>query len=62
MILGADPKGTKDLSKTIRGTQGFGGTSLEEILNTRTISAVKAVKFYLEFCQCMWTKSLQQDR
>jgi dUTP pyrophosphatase len=45
------PKETKDLSETIRGSQGFGSTSLEEILNTKTISTVKAIKFHLEFCQ-----------
>jgi hypothetical protein len=35
---------------------------LEEILNTKTISTVKAIKFHLEFCQHVWTKALQDDR
>jgi hypothetical protein len=48
-ILGAIPKEMKNLSKTIRGSQGFGSTGLEEILNMKTISAVKAIKFHPEF-------------
>jgi hypothetical protein len=52
-ILRADPKKIKDLSKMIRGSQGFGSTSLEGILNIRTISAIKVIKFHPEFCQCV---------
>jgi dUTP pyrophosphatase len=50
-ILRAIPMKTKDLLETIRGSQGFGSTGLEEILNTRTISLIKAIKFHPEFCQ-----------
>jgi hypothetical protein len=39
-ILRAIPEEMKDLSKIIRDFQGFGWTSLEEILNTRNIFAV----------------------
>jgi dUTP pyrophosphatase len=49
--LRAVPEETKDLSETIRGSQGFGSTGLEEILNTKTIATVKAIKFHPEFCQ-----------
>jgi hypothetical protein len=42
---------TKDLSETIRGSQGFGSTGLEEILNTKIISSIKAIKFHPEFCR-----------
>jgi hypothetical protein len=61
-ILRAVPKETKDLSETIRGSQGFGSTGLEEILNMRTISTVKAIKFHPEFCQRVRTKALQDDK
>jgi hypothetical protein len=44
-----------------RGSQGFGSTGLEEILNTRIISAVKAMKFHPEFCQRVRTKVLQDN-
>jgi dUTP pyrophosphatase len=50
-ILRAVPEKTKDLSEMIRGSQGFGSGGLEEILNTRIISIVKAIKFHPEFCQ-----------
>jgi dUTP pyrophosphatase len=50
-ILRADPKKTKDLSEMIRGDPGFGSTGLEEILNTRIISSINAIKFHSEFCQ-----------
>jgi hypothetical protein len=53
---------TKDLTETIRGSQGFSSTGLEEILNTRIISSIKAIKFHPEFCQRVRTKSLQDDR
>jgi hypothetical protein len=46
----ADPKEIKDLSEMIRGDEGFGSPGLEEILNTRTISTVKAIKFHPYFC------------
>jgi dUTP pyrophosphatase len=49
-ILRAIPEETKNLSEMIRGSQGFGSTGLEGILNTKTISAVKAIKFHPEFC------------
>jgi hypothetical protein len=49
-ILTAIPEETKNLSETIRGSQGFGSTSLEEILSTRLISTVKAIKFLPEIC------------
>jgi hypothetical protein len=52
----------KDLSETIRGSQGFGSTGLEEILNTIIISTVKVIKFHPEFCQQVRTKALQDDR
>jgi hypothetical protein len=61
-ILRAIPEEMKDLSKPIRGSQGFSTTSLEEILSTKTVFAVKAIKFYPEFCQCVRTKALQDDR
>jgi dUTP pyrophosphatase len=61
-ILRAVPEETKDLSETIRGSQGFGSTGLEEILNARIISAVKAMKFHPEFCQRVHTKALQDDK
>jgi dUTP pyrophosphatase len=61
-ILKAVPKETKDLSETIRGSQGFRSTGLEEILNTRIISTVKAIKFHPEFFQKVRTKPLQDDR
>jgi dUTP pyrophosphatase len=48
-ILRAVPKETKDLSEMIRGSQGFGSTGLEEILNMKTIFTIKAIKFHLEF-------------
>jgi hypothetical protein len=48
-ILRANPRKTKDLSKIIRGSQGFGSTSLEEIPNMRNISSVKAIKFNQKF-------------
>jgi hypothetical protein len=57
-ILRAVPKETQNLSEMIRGSQGFGLTGLEEILNTRTISSIKAIKFHPEFCQRVRTKSL----
>jgi dUTP pyrophosphatase len=57
-ILKAVPEETKNLSAMIRGSQGFGSTGLEEILNTRTISSIKAIKFHPEFCQRVRTKSL----
>jgi hypothetical protein len=60
-ILKADPEGMKDLSETIRGSHRFGSTSIEEILNTRIISAVKGIKFHLGFCQRVRTKALQDD-
>jgi hypothetical protein len=50
-ILGIIPEGTKDLSEMTRGSQGFGATGLEEILNARIISTVKAIKFHPEFYQ-----------
>jgi hypothetical protein len=56
------PEEIKDLSETIRGSQSFGSTSLEDILNTRMISTIKAIKFHPEFCQQVQTKSLQDDR
>jgi hypothetical protein len=49
-ILRAIPEETKDLSETIRGSQGFGSTGLEEIPNTRIISAIQEIKFHPEFC------------
>jgi dUTP pyrophosphatase len=49
-ILRAVPEEMKDLSETIRGSQKFGSTGLEEILNMRIISAVQAIKFLPEFC------------
>jgi hypothetical protein len=61
-ILRADPKETKDLSEMIRDASGFSSTGLEEILNMRIISTVKAIKFHLEFYQRVCTKSLQDDR
>jgi hypothetical protein len=61
-ILRAVPEEMKDLSETIRGSQGFGLTSLEEILNTKIISTVKAIKFHPEFCQQVRTKALQDDQ
>jgi hypothetical protein len=61
-ILRAIPKVTKDLSETIRYSQGFSSTSLEEILNTRTISSIRVIKFHPEFCQRVRTKSLQDNR
>jgi hypothetical protein len=61
-VLRAVLKGTKDLLETIRGFQGFGSTGLEGILNTRTISTVKAIKFHPEFSQNVRTKALQDDR
>jgi dUTP pyrophosphatase len=61
-ILRTVPEETKNLSETIRESQGFGSTGLEEILNTRTISSIKAIKFHPEFCQRVRTKSLQDDR
>jgi hypothetical protein len=50
-ILRAVPKETRDLSEMTRGSQGFGSTSIEEILNTKIISTVKAIKFHPELCQ-----------
>jgi hypothetical protein len=61
-ILRAVLEETKDLSETIRGSQGFGSTGLEEILNTRTIATVKAIKFHPKFCQRVRTKAPQDDR
>jgi hypothetical protein len=61
-ILKVIAEETKDLSEMIRGSQGFGSTSIEEILNTRIITSVKAIKFYSEFCQRVRTKALQDDR
>jgi hypothetical protein len=52
-ILGANPKETKDLSEMIRGSQGFGSTGFKEILNTRNLFSVKAIKFNSKFCQCV---------
>jgi dUTP pyrophosphatase len=49
-ILRAVLEETKDLSETIRGSQGFGSTGLEEIPNTRIISAIQEIKFHPEFC------------
>jgi hypothetical protein len=49
----------KNLLEMIKGSQQFGSTGLEEILNTRIISAVKAIKFYSEFCQYLRMKALQ---
>jgi hypothetical protein len=49
--LRAVPEKTKDLSETMRGSQGFGSKGLKEILNTRTILTIKAIKFHPEFCQ-----------
>jgi hypothetical protein len=43
-------------------SQGFGATGLEEILNTRTISTVKSIKFHPEFCQCVKIKAPQDDQ
>jgi hypothetical protein len=60
-ILKGDPKEIKDLSKTRRGTQGYGSTGLEGILNTKNISTVKAIKFHLKFCQHVKNKALQDD-
>jgi hypothetical protein len=60
-ILGAIPEETKNSSEMIRGSQGFSSTGLKEILNMKTISAVKAIKFYPGFCQRVCTKSLQDD-
>jgi hypothetical protein len=39
----------QDLSEMIKGFQGFGPTGLEEILNTKTISTVNAIKFHPGF-------------
>jgi hypothetical protein len=61
-ILKAIPKETKDLSETIRDSQGFGSTGFEEILNTKTISAATAIKFYPEFCQKVGNKALQDNQ
>jgi dUTP pyrophosphatase len=61
-ILRAIPEEIKDLSEMIRGSQEFGSTGLEEILSTKTISAVKAIKFHLEFCQRVQTKAFQDNR
>jgi hypothetical protein len=60
-ILKAILEETKDLSEMIRGSQGFGSTGLEEILNTKTIFTVKAIKFHSEFCQRVRTKAFQDD-
>jgi hypothetical protein len=61
-ILTAISEEMKDLSEMIRGSQGFGSTGLEEILNTETISTVKIIKFHSEFCQHVRTKALQRDQ
>jgi hypothetical protein len=45
----------------IRGFQGFGSMGLEEILNKKTISTVKAIKFHSVFCQLVRIKALQDD-
>jgi hypothetical protein len=52
----------KYLSEMIRGSQRFGSTGLEEIQNTKSISAVKVIKFHPEFCQRVQTKALQDDQ
>jgi hypothetical protein len=61
-ILRVVPEKTMYLSDIIRAVQGFGSTCLDEILNTRIISTVKAIKFHPEFCQQVRTEALQDDR
>jgi dUTP pyrophosphatase len=50
-ILRAVLEEIKDLLEIKRDSQEFGSTRLEEILNTKIISTVKAIKFHPEFCQ-----------
>jgi hypothetical protein len=48
--LEANSKETKNILEMMRGSQGFGSTGWEEILNMKTKSSIKAIKFHSEYC------------
>jgi hypothetical protein len=60
--LTAIPEKRTDLSEMTSGTQGFSISGIGEILNIKTISSFKAIKFQSELSQHIRSKVLQDDR